>query len=304
MKTKNTTITISGAVCGIILAAQCVQAQNLFVGDYASESILEYSGGTQTTFATGLDYPTGMAFDSAGDLFEGDQFSGNIYEWAGAGSTRTTFASGLDQPGPMAFNTAGNLFVIMAGELDEFNTSGTIIKTYTSFSGAGGLAFDSTGNLYVAAANSGAAGAGTITKITTGGVLSTYAAGLNFPSGLAFNAAGDLFVCDGNRNNTVTEITPSGTESLFASGLDNPWSVAFDKTGDMFVADQGALQANGDITEFAANGTTSVFATGIRPESLAFQGETLPVPEPSAYALAGLGFAALVVLSHKRKNIA
>jgi sugar lactone lactonase YvrE len=312
MKTKNTTITISGAVCGIILAAQCVQAQNLFVGDYASESILEYSGGTQTTFATGLDYPTGLAFDSAGDLFEADQFSGHIYEWAGTGSTRTTFASGLDQPGPMAFNTAGDLFVILNGVLNEFNSTGANIKTISGISGAAGLAFDSTGNLYVSSVNGGGAMQGFITKITPGGVQSVFAAGLTFPNGMAFNAAGNLFVADsyGSSGNTadgydsVTEITPGGSKSVFNAGLNNPGSIAFDKAGDMFVADDGVFNGNGDITEFASNGTESVFATGIRPTSFAFQGVALPVPEPSAYALAGLGFAAMGVWSHKRKSIA
>ena len=53
--------------------------------------------------------PTGLAFNSAGDLFEADHGSGNIYEFT-PGGTQSTFASGLNAPDGLAFNSAGNLF--------------------------------------------------------------------------------------------------------------------------------------------------------------------------------------------------
>lgn len=300
MKTKNVTIAVSGAVCGLVLAEYGAHAQSLFVASYGSESIVEVSGGTQSTFATGMDYPTGLAFDSSGDLFVSDQFSGHIYEWVGAGSTRTTFASGLNQPGPLAFNSAGDLYALIDGEVDEFNTSGAVINTITGFTVAEGLAFDRAGDLFVSDSSKG-----TVTEITSGGVRSTFASGLSYPTGMAFNAAGDLFVADGNGANTVTEITPSGSESLFASNLNYCSAIAFDPAGDMFVADAGQSAENGDITEFAANGTRSVFSTTIsKPTTLAFQGAALPVPEPSAYVLVGLGFAAMLGGSRKRQKLA
>lgn len=307
MKTRNTITTVAGAVCGLLLVGNNLQAQNLFVGDYASNSLLEFAGGTgtPTTFATGLNYPTGLAFDSSGDLFESDQFSGHIYEWAGAGGTRTTFASTLAQPGAMAFNAAGDLFVVVDGiSVDEFSSAGVIINTITGFNSAENLAFDSAGNLYVSDRNSGGAGAGTIDKITTAGVQSVFASGLNYPVGMAFNAAGDLFVAGGNGFNTITEIATDGTQSTFASGLNGPTSIAFDTAGDMFVADGGLYGQDGDLTEFAANGTETTVATGIRATSLAFQGVALPVPEPSEYALIALGFAGLATFVNKKKRIA
>lgn len=267
MKTKNATITIGGAVCGLILAGYGARAQNLFVGSYGSSRIVEFSGETSSTFATGMDYPTGLAFDNSGDLFESDQFSGNIYEWPGESLTRTTFATGLDQPGPMAFNSAGDLFVVLNGEVDEFDTSGKVIKMITNFSLAGGLAFDSKGNLYVSDLADGK-----ITKITPGGAQSTFASGLNHPFGMAFNAADDLFVTGTSPYDTITEITPDGSQSLFASGLNQPWALAFDLSGNLFVADAGLGHEDGDVTEFVANGTKRVFDTTVsKPVSLAFQ---------------------------------
>ena len=42
-------------------------------------------------------HPIGLAFNSAGNLFEADDSSGNIYEFT-PGGAQSTFASGLDGP--------------------------------------------------------------------------------------------------------------------------------------------------------------------------------------------------------------
>src|SRR5215211_5030347 len=65
--------------------------------------------GTQSTFATGLNGPVGLAFDSADNLFEADAGSGTINKFTPDG-TRSTFASGLNGPTGLAFDIAGNLF--------------------------------------------------------------------------------------------------------------------------------------------------------------------------------------------------
>ena len=57
--------------------------------------------GVRTTFASGLDDPTALAFDSAGNLFVANvsfNLSGTIYKFT-PGGARSTFASGLTHPG-------------------------------------------------------------------------------------------------------------------------------------------------------------------------------------------------------------
>jgi hypothetical protein len=59
---------IGAAVCAgaVLLIATCAQAQSLFVSDNSSGNIYEFQpDGTRTTFASGLTYPIGLAFDSA-----------------------------------------------------------------------------------------------------------------------------------------------------------------------------------------------------------------------------------------------
>jgi len=146
MKSKN-------ALCGLAMAvalqlgmlASSGQAQNLFKTDLLSGSIYEFTpGGAQSTFATGLNNPTGLAFNSAGDLFEADSGSGNIYEFTnGVETEKGTFASGLNSPSGLAFDSTGNLFVASGGNILEFtNGVATEMGTFaTGLSYGGYLAF-------------------------------------------------------------------------------------------------------------------------------------------------------------------
>jgi hypothetical protein len=82
-------------------------AGNLFEADSGSGNIYEFTrGGVQSSFASGLNHPVGLAFDSTGNLFEGDFNSGNINKFTPAG-TQSLFASGLNGPTLLAFQGEG-----------------------------------------------------------------------------------------------------------------------------------------------------------------------------------------------------
>jgi hypothetical protein len=245
------------------------QAQNLFVSEYPSDSITEFTpGGTQSTFASGLYLPNGLAFNSAGGLFGADEGSGHIYEFT-PGGVQSTFASGLDAPYGLAFNNTGDLFVTDngSGNIYEFTPGGTQSTFASGLSDPSGIAFNSAGDLFVADFISG-----NIYELTPGGTQSTFASGLSGPSGIAFNSAGDLFVADQVSGN-IYKFTPGGTQSTFASGLSTPIGLAFNSAGDLFESDLGS----GHIYEFTPGGTQSTFASGFNsPFGLAFE----PVWEP------------------------
>jgi hypothetical protein len=84
-----------------------------------------------------------------------------------------------------------------------------------------GLAFDASGNLYVA--NDGT---NTIERFTPGGVGSLFAStGSSSPGGLAFDSSGNLYAT--LTNNTIERFTPGGVGSLFANmGLSTPTLIA------------------------------------------------------------------------------
>jgi hypothetical protein len=81
-------------------------AGNLFQASLDGSIYKFTPGGAQSTFASGLNAPEGLAFNSTGDLFVADEGigqigSGDIYEFTSGGS-QSTFASGLN-PDALAF---------------------------------------------------------------------------------------------------------------------------------------------------------------------------------------------------------
>jgi sugar lactone lactonase YvrE len=81
------------------------RAGALFVSDYHDGYIFKItSDGTQSTFASGLKGPEGLAFNNAGNLFVANQQNGTITEITPDG-TQSNFVSGLSLPARLAFTT-------------------------------------------------------------------------------------------------------------------------------------------------------------------------------------------------------
>lgn len=165
----------------------------------------------------------GVCGASAQNIFVADWDVGKIYEIMPGGSPGTVY-SGLGQPVGLAFNSSGNLYV-------ADSTGGTVLST-----------------------------------TTPGGSLSTFASGFSNAHGLAFAQNGNLFVSDFNTG-TIYSHNSSGTNSIFATGVGQPLGLAFNSAGDLFVADR----TSGDIYEFAPDGSRSTFISGLSsPYGLAF----------------------------------
>ena len=107
--------------------------------------------------------------------------------------------------------------------------------------------------------------------------------------------AQNLFEADYASGN-IYEFTPGGVRSTFASGLPGFSGLAFNSAGDLFVANE----SGSNIYEFTPDGARSTFASGLNhPLALAFQGEALPVPEPSALGLLAISATALLIRRHR-----
>src|SRR5262249_6889198 len=116
--------------------------------------------GSRATFASGLYHPTGMAFDSAGNLFVADNVNGindqgSIYKYAPNGS-RVIFAvlDPSDRPADLAFDSMGNLYMAdLGGNIYEYDLGVLRRHPRTTFgsvpNSAQSLASDNSGNLFV-----------------------------------------------------------------------------------------------------------------------------------------------------------
>jgi DNA-binding beta-propeller fold protein YncE len=273
---QNLYVSVNGAICGF----NCSEF---------SGSISEYTpDGMQSTFASGLARPRGLAFDSSGNLFAAvnrhgpptPQFQGRILKFPPLGHQSVLGNVALSFLEGVVTDSAGNTFAF--AQSASSTTTNAIYKfapdgTRTVFGttpGAGfDLAFDSAGNLYATDADDQ-----TIYKFTPDGTRSIFAGPSAFtddtvPVGLAFDNAGNLFVSTEGRdpgNDTILEFTPDGMESTFATGLTTPRGLAFDGSGNLFVVEDNPAP-DGDILEFAPGGARTTFASGIdSPEFLAF----------------------------------
>src|ERR1035441_8229405 len=124
MNTLQTTRLTLVNVLAPALAAACLigpsgaLADNLFVSSLGSSSIYKFDtgigAGSQSTFASSLANPFGLAFDGGGNLFAAGYGNGSIYKFNNTSgtlsSTPTTFASSLSSPTALAFDGNGNLF--------------------------------------------------------------------------------------------------------------------------------------------------------------------------------------------------
>ncbi len=248
---------------------------DLFESDTKSNTINKFApDGTRSTFATGLYFPLGLAFDSTGNLFQAD-FYGGIYKFAPDG-TRRTFATGLASSAALACDSRGNLFAADygGGTINKFAPDGARSTFATDLAGPYSLAFDNAGNLFESNVFDG-----TIYKFAPDGTRSTFATGLNRPVGLAFDSAGNLFVGE-YIFGTIYKFAPDGTRSTFATDLAGPYGLAFDNAGNLF---ESGLY-DGTINKFAPDGTRSTFATGLNsPAFLAIKPAATPGYAPQIW---------------------
>jgi len=286
-----------GAIFALAINAH---AQNLYVsahtpgtGEY-HHSILEFTpSGVQSTYASKLQFPRGLAFDSLGNLFAaetlapaGDVEVGKVLKFnlrnkaTTLGSAAQFFFEGL------AIDIAGNIYVmgndvrspVGASTIFKFTPSGDQI-VFGSVPGQGwGLAFDSAGNLYAADG-----GDQTIYKFAPDGTRTVFVGPDAFapgesPVGLAFDSSGNLFVSIETFTDpgadSIVYFSPIGVKSPFATGLTTPRGLAFDSSGNLFVAEAGVPEIpGGDILTFPpGGGSPTVFASFSigRPEFLTF----------------------------------
>jgi Bacterial Ig-like domain (group 3)/NHL repeat len=267
----------------VVESSTTASALHVSVGDIitvAGNGTAGYKGDGEAATKAELDNPTGVAVDSAGDIFIADQgndvirevvkSSGDITTAAGDGTAgysgdgAAATKAELDEPTGVAVDSAGDIFIA-----DEYNQEiREVVK--------------SSGDIVTVAGDRAAAYIGGYSG--DGGPATK--AELNYPTGVALDSAGDIFIAD-EFNNRIREVVESqsaasalhvsvgdivtvagdGTSGYTGDGgpatkaeLDNPTGVALDAAGDLFIADEGndvvreASESSGHIVTVAGDG--------------------------------------------------
>jgi sugar lactone lactonase YvrE len=167
-------------------------------------------GSSITTFASlGYATPRDLAFDSFGNLFVGENDTGDIKKITPDGqvsrfvNVSTGYHMSCCFGQGLSFDVSDNLFIsrYVDGDIIKITPDGVVSTFISGLSSPQGIAFDSSGNLFVAET-----GAGNILKIAPTGDVSTFASGLSWPRDLAFDSANNLFVIEGGT--TILKISP------------------------------------------------------------------------------------------------
>jgi uncharacterized protein (TIGR03437 family) len=185
--------------------------------------------GPGTNLTTGLSLPTGLAVDSAGNLYVADTGDNRVVRYP----TPFSQPAGYQFPdliiGQKSFSTS----TANAGGIGP-----TTLQLNTgSFVGRTGIAIDAAGNLWVADL-----GNNRVLRFPA----AVLKAGVNGP-------AADIVVGQAN----MTSVTQASSQ-LSLTGVSHPSSVAFDSSGNMFVAD-----GLGRALQYAPPITTNVPASRI-----------------------------------------
>ena len=220
-----------------------------------------FSGDGGPATAAKLNAPTGLALDSAGDLYISDSYrireittDGMIHTVTGTGTPNFTGDQGL--------------------------------PSLASISAPTGVATDASGNVYIAdSANC------RVRRIDSSGIITTYAgdgnlgftgdggqardAVLNFPRKIVVDAAGNVFFSE-PASNRVRRIAPNGIITTIAGGsapgfagdggpatqalLNAPWGLAVDSSGNLYIGDSQnrrvrKIDTSGIITTVAGSGS-------------------------------------------------
>jgi len=230
-------------IASIVLLTFCFSnptraQQNIYVSDYNHLDVdsgdVEYfplGGGSPTVFVQAVRSPTGLIFGADNTLY-------------------------ISSSKPDANKTKINMFLNMV--LGDFYSD-----DQNDLGQPHGLAFDASGNLYVATANGGVGNRGkTILKFTPPfmppNLPSVFLSDSRFkaPINIIFDSQGNAYVSDPNAvtmtgvTGTVFKFSASGGQSL-AIPFAGAYGMAFDSSGFLYVSSQ-TLNI---VERFAANGT-------------------------------------------------
>jgi DNA-binding beta-propeller fold protein YncE len=221
------------------------------------------AGPVTTLVSSGLNQPSGVAVDGAGNVYIADTFDSAIKEWTASNNAVTTLvSSGLNQPFGVAVDGAGNVYIAdtYPSVIEEWTAANSNLTTLVS-SGLEfpyGVALDSATNAYVADTGH------TVIKewaAANSNLTTLVSSGLDFPVGLAVDRAGNVYIAD-TFDSAIKEWTAANNTvtTLVSSNLSSPYGVAVDGAGNVCIADTGnhAIKewtaANGTVTPLASSG--------------------------------------------------
>lgn len=198
--------------------------------------------GEMSSVSGEITNPTGIAFDSLGQMYVTSRLDGTVYRVTPFHEV-VAFARNLGVATGLAFDAAGRMYVgDRTGTIHRVNGRGEVDvwALIEQSVAAYHLAFGPDDNLYVTGPTVSSSEA--VQRIDRDGRVSVFFKGLGRPNGLAFDREGNLYVAASYRGRRgVVRISANGEEArLVVAGM-NVVGLAFNAAGDMIVATNEAV---------------------------------------------------------------
>jgi len=193
--------------------------------------------GEMSSVSGEITNPTGIAFDSLGQMYVTSRLDGTVYRVTPFHEI-VPFARNLGVATGLAFDGAGRMYVgDRTGTIHRVNGRGEsdVWALLEQSVAAFHLAFGPDDNLYVTGPTVSSSEA--VQRIDRDGRVSVFFKGLGRPNGLAFDREGNLYVAASYRGRRgVVRISKDGEDArLVVAGM-NVVGLAFNAAGDMIVA--------------------------------------------------------------------
>ena len=239
---------------------------------------VQVSPGIEATLGSGLQTPSQVAVDAAGNVYVADPGQGKVMMFAAGASSAASVGTGLTSPTGVAVDGAGDVFIADSGtgtvyEVPMGSSGLNAAGQWTVVGGLGSnlsLAADNLGDLYVAdpsnnqvvrvssIGGAGLVGAQSVTMMTSG---------FTQPTAVAVDANHNLYVID--QSNLFEVAGGIGAPTTLMSSLSGATGLAVDASGAVYITTTSATEripfvsgalAPGSATTVAAdvNGATSV----------------------------------------------
>jgi sugar lactone lactonase YvrE len=195
------------------------------------------SGGELSNINGEIANPTGIAFDSLGQMYVTSRLDGTVYRVTPFHEV-IPFARNLGVATGIAFDRAGRMYVgDRTGTIHRVNGKGEsdVWALLEPSVAAYHLAFGPDDDLYVTGATVSSNEA--VHRVDRDGRSSVFFKGLGRPHGLAFDRDGNLYVAASYRGRRgIVRITPDGQDAQLVVAGTNVVGLAFSAAGDMVVA--------------------------------------------------------------------
>ncbi|HEY2974194.1 MAG TPA: hypothetical protein VGJ48_16890 [Pyrinomonadaceae bacterium] len=200
------------------------------------------AGGEVTEFSGDITNPTGIAFDSTGQMFVSSRMDGTVYRITPF-KEAVPFATNLGVATGIAFDRSDTMYVgDRTGTIYKVNGIGeeTPWAQLEASVSAYHLAVGPDETLYVTGPT--VASFDSVMRIDANGEIGVFYKGLGRPQGLALDDTGNLYVAASLRGRRgIVRISPDGQDAeMFAAGM-NLVGLAFSSTGDLAVASTDSI---------------------------------------------------------------